>query len=110
MLQFAPMDPIERVKQIVLTEVVGFEVDGITILDAEFRAPSFDDFEEGEAIAVTLILTDPIDDGPGWPRTTARAIKKHAADAVARAQTGVFAIYHFGAEHPNYGYGRVSRR
>ncbi len=111
MLRFAPIDPIDRVKQIVLHEVVGFEVDGITILDAEFRAPSFDYCrEEGEMIVVTLILTDPLDDGPGWPRATARAITKYAGDTVAGARTGVCPIFHFGAEHPNYGYGRVSRR
>ncbi len=110
MLQFAPIDPIDRVKQIVLTEVVGFEVDGITILDAEFRAPSFDDYEEGKEIVVKLILTDPLDDGPGWPRATANAIIKYADDMVRRARTGVSVIYLFGAEHPNYGYGRVSRR
>ncbi|MDO8189329.1 hypothetical protein Q5424_24770 [Conexibacter sp. JD483] len=109
MLQFAPMDPVERVKQIVLNEVVGFEVDGITILDAEFRAPAFDYFEEDEMIVVTLILTDPLDDGPGWPRETADAITMYASDTVSVAQTGCVPIFHFGAEHPNYGYGRVSR-
>lgn len=110
MLQFAPIDPIDRVKQIVLNEVVGFEVDGITILDAEFRAPAIPYFEEGEAIAVTLVLTDPLDDGPGWPSQTAETIIMHASDTVSRAQTGVCPIFHFGAEHPNYGYGRVTRR
>lgn len=102
--------PLDRLSEAILTKVVGFEVDGIRVLGAEFDSQPFIGPRGGPQYSVTLILTDPHDGGPGWPRATARAIHRHAYDALhAVDDTGLLPVVRFSAEHPNYGNGRVSR-
>jgi hypothetical protein len=106
----SPIHPLDRLSEAILTNVVGFEVDGIRVLGAEFGSQPFIGPRGGPQYSVTLILTDPPDGGPGWPRGVARAIHRRAHDAMhAVDDTGLFPALRFSAEHPNYGYGRVSR-
>lgn len=100
--------PKEALMQVVLSDVVGFEHDGIRILDAEFRASSCPDFPD-EAIVVKLILTDPPGPGYGWPSPAIDVVERHAYDTMYTVGPGVWPILDVGPEHPDYGYGRVSR-
>lgn len=102
--------PVDVLIETVRTNVVGFEVDGIRVLDAEFSTCQLPEYWDRDSLVVKLILTDPHDGGPGWPRATRNAIEDHARSYLRAADTtGVLPLLHFGAEHPNYGYGRVSR-
>jgi hypothetical protein len=103
------IDPLDRLSEAILTNVVGFEVDGIRVLGAEFDSQPFIGPRGGPQYSVTLILTDP-PAPPGWPRGVGRAIRGHAHAAMhAVDDTGLFPAVRFAAAHRRSGNGQALR-
>lgn len=101
-------DPLDRLAEAILTDVVGFEVDGIRVLGAMFDSQPFIGPYGGPQYSVTLVLTDP-PDPPGWPRGAARTIHRHAYDTMYSTNAGIVPALRYAAAHRVPGYDGASR-
>lgn len=103
------MTPYNRMMDAILTDVVGFEVDGVRVLDAQFGRPYSAPDDDSDAILVTFVITDTADDELTWPRDATKAISDLAYDAIRRIDPWMDSVVLFRSEHPNYGDGRETR-
>lgn len=101
--------PYNRMMDAILRDVVGVEVDGVRVLDAQFGRPYSAPDDDSDAIRVTLIVTDTADDQLTWPREATDAISRLAYDAIRRIDPWMDSVVLFRSEHPNYGNGRETR-
>lgn len=49
------------IRDAIFDEIVGLEIDGVRVIDAEFRRPMIADDDDPDALGVDLIVTDPVD-------------------------------------------------
>ncbi|ADB49171.1 hypothetical protein [Conexibacter woesei] len=101
--------PYHRMMDAILRDVVGFEVDGVRVLEAQFGRPFSALDDDSDAILVTLIITDTADDELTWPREATKAISDLAYDAIRRIDPWMDSVVLLRSEHPNYGNGRETR-
>lgn len=93
--------PYNRMMDAILRDVVGVEVDGVRVLDAQFGRPYSAPDDDSDAIRVTLIVTDP-EDGT-WPLAVTHTISDLAYDAIDRINPWTNSVVILSSEHPNYG-------